>query len=302
MTNELPNVSVAPPPDAVATFDRYALALIDFLGQSRELKEWDFRPQTSDEIAKWQRAVQNTLGRVQTWREKFENAFREHETKHRQTLDSVVAARPPDRREAIKRFGQTKLLFRYFSDTVIVYTTLQNEHGFPQISSLCGLIATCGSLLLEGLVSGAPMRGAIEVGVLSHFPTGDPYGPALACAHHMESKQADYPRILVGPRLLSYLDELDADTRHDAPRQAIRRGVAACRAMLTRDAEGHTMIDYLNDPRPTISGPHPELAEIRDDAFRIIVAQRDRFERAGEVKIAGKYGRVEQYFRSRGAQ
>jgi hypothetical protein len=52
---------------------------------------------------------------------------------------------------------------------------------------------------------GWPIRGGIELGLAMDIDNDDIYGPALARAYTLESKVAQYPRIVIGEELILYL-------------------------------------------------------------------------------------------------
>ena len=56
---------------------------------------------------------------------------------------------------------------------------------------------------------GVPIRGGVEVGLGVEMFEHEYYGRVLVDAYLIESTAADYPRVLVGPRLLNYLAALE---------------------------------------------------------------------------------------------
>ena len=288
----------------MAMFGPHIVALIDFLGQSSELAKWDFIPNTVTETAVWVPAVRSTIGRVLMWREEFERRFTEYQKSLDAYEQSFSTAALPEKLKQFNEFRQTTLHHQHFSDTLIFYSPLQNEHGYWQISNVVGFLVVCGTLFLGSLTTSTPLRGAIEVGMLSRFPTGDPYGPGLAKAHYLESKVADYPRIVVGPTLLSYLDWLQNHSDRDAPAQANRVVAAQCRDHITKDADGQWIVDYLSDTFANAGGNPTGWHQMQREAFAFVTAEQARFAAGtdtGSQKLARRYTRMVDYFRSRGS-
>lgn len=286
--------------DELAMLGPHVVALVDFLGQSSELAKWDFVPTTVAETATWVPAVRNTMGRVLTWREEFDKGFAQYQKSVDAYEQDFSTAAPPEKLKQFNEFRQMELHHQHFSDTLIFYSPLQNEHGYWQVSNVVGFLAVCGTLFLGSLTTDTPLRGAIEVGMLSRFSTGDPYGPGLAKAHYLESKVADYPRIVVGPALLSYLEWLQNHPDHDAPAQANRIVAAQCRDHITRDADGQCIVDYLNDTFANAAGNPTGWHEIQAQAYVFVQAELARFRREGNDKLARRYEQLDAYFRSRG--
>lgn len=279
----------------------HVVVLIDLLGQSSELAKWDFVPNTVKETATWVPAARNTIGRVLKWREEFE---RLHSTylKSLQEFEEQLAPREPvDVRKSFDEYRQTSIHFQHFSDTLIIYSPLQNEHDYWQVSNIDGMLHTCGALMLAALHDKTVFRGAIEVGMLIRFPNGEPYGPALAKAHHLESKVAGHPRILVGPGVLSYLDWIKDRPEHDGAAEANRGAAMSCQNCITKDTDGCSIVDYLNDEFANYGNDPAIWRKIQADTFPFIVSELDRFKKENNQQLAERYERLAAYFRSRGS-
>ncbi|MGB2985147.1 MAG: hypothetical protein WBE26_04635 [Phycisphaerae bacterium] len=223
----------------------YVVTLIDFLGQKAELTKWDSLPITDSEERKFDDAIQKSFGKVLNWREEFEKNynlwFKAKEPKLR--LEDLS----PDDARMYRESSDTSLDFMHFSDTIIVYSLVSNRYGYPDVGAVLGHLYACGILMLSALNRETVFRGAIEIGMGAQFKEADIYGPVLADAHRLESKQAEYPRILVGPRLLGYLDGLASSTE-ETPSAHINRGAANwCMKLLGADTDGKCIVDYLND-------------------------------------------------------
>lgn len=285
----------------MAMFGPHVVALIDFLGQSGQLAKWDFVPSNVGEVGEWVKAVRESMGRVLTWREEFDKRFGQYQKLLDTYEQDFSAPAPPEKLKQFHEFRQTTLHHQHFSDTLIFYSPLQNEHGYWQVSNVVGFLVVCGTLFLGSLTTRTPLRGAIEVGMLSRFPTGDPYGPGLAKAHHLESKVADYPRIVVGPTLLSYLNAIERDPDQDPPARANRAVAMQCRQHLAQDTDGCWIVDYLNDTFATAGGNPTGWRKLQADAFAFVQAELARFKNERNDKLGQRYGRLLAYFRAHGS-
>jgi len=281
-------------------FGPHVVALIDFLGHAGELAKWDFVPGTVTEMAEWVPAVRNSMGRVLRWREEFEGVFYRNKAESDRYMEQASVGQPAERRRQFDEYRKTSLLAAHFSDTLIFYSPLQNEHGYWQTSNIAKMIGTCGVLMLVALATKTVFRGAIEVGMLCRFPTGDPYGPALAKAHHLEAKVADYPRIIVGPGLLSYLDTTLKNTDMGWPAKANRAVATACQRLITQDTDGCWIVDYLSDQFVFDAAIREASQQVRSKAYAFIQAELERFKKEGNDKLVKRYERLLAYFRSRG--
>jgi hypothetical protein len=292
------------PADAPADFAMigwHVVALIDFLGQSSHLAKWDFVPQSASQQTEWLNAVRASMVRVQSWRKEFEKQFSDTEEILMGHKGARYRSAPPEEQRQFDELRQHSLHHGYFSDTIVFYSPLLNEHGYLQVSNIAAFLGTCGPLLLQGLATKTVFRGAIEVGVLSRFPTGDPYGPALATAHYLESKIAQYPRIVVGSTLMSYLDAIEKSADEEASAR-VNKGVAAlCRKLITRDDDGHFIVDYLNDTFARAGDDPAGWRHVQDTAFAVATSELERFRKEGDQKLVGRYERLVAYFKTHGS-
>jgi len=282
-------------------FGPHVVALIDFLGQASALARWDFVPSGAAEVSQWSLAVRQSMGRVALWRDEFRQQFEQYHSTKRDHENLFISRVPAETGDRFNDFRQTALHHQYFSDTIIFYSPLQNEHGYWKVSNVAAFFVVCSLRFLTSLTEHTPLRGSIEVGMLSQFETGDPYGPGLAKAHQLESEVADYPRIVVGPTLLSYLDWLENNSGDDGATKANRIISSKCRDLITQDSDGRWILDYLNDTFANACDKAAEWRKTQAKAFAFVQAELDSFRDKGDKKLTERYERLAAYFVSRGS-
>lgn len=162
---------------------------------------------------------------------------------------------------------------------------------------LIKMMVACGVLLLAGLNSKRVFRGAVEVGMLTCLESGDPYGPALARAHHLENKAADYPRIVVGPGVLSYLDAVERSEGEDPSIRAIRALARTCRTFLAQDSNGCWYVDYLADAFANAGGDPASCRKLQTDALVFVRSELARFRATQNKILVERYERLAAYCR-----
>lgn len=280
-------------------FGPHAVAMIDFLGQTQQLARWDFIPNTPGQVAEWVQGARATIGRIMTWREYVKEYFTKFTSF--EIPQSWLHGLSADQRAELAKMRETAIEFAHFSDSIIVYSPLQNQYDDWQVGNLYAMIVTCGTLLAAALTAGVPLRGAIEIGMLARFPSGDPYGPGLAKAYDLESKVAQYPRIVVGPGVFAYLDANEREPGDTPQIRANRDHAADCRRCLTQDADGQWIVDYLNDHFANLGGDPAAFRHLRDQAFAFVQAERGRFRQEGNSKLGDRYDRLVSYFKAHGA-
>lgn len=280
-------------------FGLHAVAMIDFLGQTQQLARWDFIPNTPAQVAEWIQGARATIGRIMTWRQYFEKGFQKFTSFQLPTR--LLAALSPEQQAEFAKMRETAIQVAHFSDSIIVYSPLQNQHNYWQVGNLYAIIVSCGTLLAAALTAHVALRGGLDIGMLARFPSGDPYGPGLAKAYCLESNDARYPRVVVGPGVFSYLDAIEREPGDTPPVRANRDHAADCRRCLTQDSDGKWIIDYLNDHFANLGGDPVSFGRLRDMGFAFVQSERERFQRENDTKLADRYCQLERYFKTHGA-
>lgn len=105
--------------------------------------------------------------------------------------------------------GVTKVNYRYthFSDTVVISTSDKSADGAVW---LCERALELAVYLTQNKM---PFRGAIVQGELYHSHS-NVFGPAVIDAHNLETKCANYPRIIIEPELAAIFDKWGVSDRY----------------------------------------------------------------------------------------
>lgn len=156
--------------------------------------------------------------------------------------------------------------------------------------------------MLAASNKGSTVCGGVEVGMLAHFSCasdglpGGSYGPAIAKANHLERKLADYPRVVVGPTLRSYLDMTIRNADSDGLARANRAVALQCRQHLAQDTNGCWIVDYLNGTFANAGGKPEGWRGLQTDAVAFIQAELAQFTAAKDERLTAKYQRLSAYF------
>jgi hypothetical protein len=92
----------------------------------------------------------------------------------------------------------------FFSDTIIISTSLSNSRVTPEDAAWTYCIREAGKLALEILGLGLPCRGSIVMG-LCHHRRHLVVGPAIVEAYELEKRIANYPRIILNEGAMELL-------------------------------------------------------------------------------------------------
>ena len=190
-------------------------------------------------------------------------------------------------------YGEKRILFNALSDSIILTFPLNLHNGLLPLKSIYGVFSACASGMLLSLNSEFAVRGAIEIGpCIYDSASNEVYGSALSDAVKYE-KDANWPRILVGPELVKYLD----DCRNLPPGPNVNPlniGTAElCLSGLTKDEDGSYFLDYLSGVYFEHTDPK-EYKSMIDKAASFIQRQIERFR--DKPTIHQKYLKLQEYF------
>ena len=141
---------------------------------------------------------------------------------------------------------------------------------------------------------GIPLRAGIEYGIGCEFVPGELYGPVLQKAYYLESKVANYPRIVIGP---SFADLLNIDNKSKNEVGIDGSIYDKHDSWIGTDSDGHMIVDYLGRSAQQMTGSF--LQAIIYDAYDFVYSEYKRFCKQPNSKILGKYKLLKSYFESR---
>jgi hypothetical protein len=271
----------------------FVLGLLDVLNQRQALQQWRTLPDGPDGKAKLLPRLQHSLGTILSLRSLFNKyvAALGEETLTPEQLASLT----PDQRVEFNRLRDTKFGIQPFSDTVAFFSPLDHLRNIPILRDIYSVLLGSGFVQVMLLTGGVAARGAVEIGAAAALGPAEIYGPVLASAHHLESEIADYPRIVVGPELVKFLQEIE---RHPPTEPLWRMSssiASTCLQAIFIDEDGAYTVDglgvCLNQVDQT-AGIKSQLLKARDFVDR----ELSRFQREGNHKLALRYARLRKCF------
>ena len=289
-------------------FGYYIIGYFDMLGQSTKLAEME-RLSSFRHHEQAVRALNDTLGVVLEVRKLFESFF-----SYMDEQTAFSASLPKSLQDTISQHSRTRRKWRWsFSDSYVVAAPIR--HDIDKVSAsvleLRRIMHIAATAWLHMLSAGHPLRGGIEVGRGVDITDTEVYGSALDRAHCLESKVAEYPRIMVGKGCLQFLRDMaknprklpsfgDVDAKLAADIAADNAG--ECLRMLRDVGDGgHAMLDSLDRGlyRMTDIGPAANMFEkANEQAF----CQLKKAEAGKNDKLIGRYRTLLEYFNEKRPQ
>lgn len=286
------------------SYCHHLVAFLDLQGQTEKLKRIDgfLKP---DQLAFRRDCLNDTLketiGTIWAFRKSFLSFFNAY-LNHPTTI--------PIPMEIEHHFTQlrshSEIKLQSFSDSTIVWTPIQASTGLKYaqaLNSIHGILTSIGSILPLFLSREVAVRGGIDIeGGISITPGGNEiYGPALNRAYVLESKKAQYPRVLVGDGLLDFLDSIGEAPFDDQVVKSYCQAMAhRCRRWIVIDDDRMPMIHFLGAIACEIAQEALEnnkfYHEVLEPMGAFIVKSEKSFYEAGNKRLAERYSRLKSYY------
>lgn len=266
----------------------HLVAFLDVLGQSERFKKLRL-PATLEEHAEVGEVVRQTAGFVLDLRKAFDEQFRAFE-----------AGSPNMHRHTKKPLRPN---FIGISDSLITSVPLRNDGGdLVGIVTVYSALSAAAVVMLMALATKHALRGGIDVGLAVEMGPQEVYGTALARAYHLESKEAQYPRIVIGDELWRYFNA--AIAQFEKQTTPVGRSITAIAKktmeLVAMDADGKRILDYLGQTMVDNAAPGGNHRDyIVRPAYEFVLAEQSRIRATGDAKLIERYDLFRKYFESR---
>ena len=222
----------------------YCVCFLDILGQRHAMKDQGLLPviNTEEERLDFVRHVLATtirpITRLQRQASDFMGSFLAgDDSPTRQTL-------PPELRQEWDKLRGQELRVQYWSDGLVAFSNLGNQEAHVQINGAFAVLAMAGSLCFMNLGEQFrnPLRGGIDIAWGTELRPGELYGPAIARSYELESEVAQYPRVVVGPRMIEFLQVIAGLPPSDNFFRYSSTLAKQCLQMVLRDIDGQWIV------------------------------------------------------------
>ncbi len=225
----------------------YLAVFIDVLGQGQKLKSIKGLPKDNNEAELFNQLFKETIGAVQSLHTTFESFFKSYNEISPEIQTSIDNWDEPTK----KKFLQSRnnnLKYLNFSDTVVLYFSLDRKSNKAPMRSVYTALASVASSFLINLSSKIPLRGAINVGIGTELEKSGIYGPILQNLHYLESEIAKSPRIIIGDELVKMIEVFEnEETRQEDMFQLMDKAtIPSIKKLITIDEDGKTILNYLD--------------------------------------------------------
>jgi len=204
---------------------------------------------------------------------------------------------PAEHRKLWDEMHRTKMKTQHWSDGLISYVALGDPDIKCRMNGIYGLFGMAGAAMIVGLAMRQPVRGAIDGAWAMEIREGELYGPAIANAYELESVVAQWPRIVVGERVIQLLTD-HRDAKEEDIFTSMDRALAEmCLRMIGRDLDGVSILHYLGEEF-TKAITQRVLPELYQQALSYVEDELARFRKARDAKLALRYAHLRMYFKA----
>lgn len=272
----------------------YLVAFVDVLGQKNLLRNLRGLPANSEkDFDQFIRLLKETAGTVELLRKIFLSFF---ESYNKSTLDQGQFTE--EQKLLYSNFKGNELKSHMFSDFFSLSLSLRDGENRVPMSGVYSTMVSAASVMLTMLSEKKIIRGGIDVGIGLELRNGDIYGSAVSRAYEIESKIAQYPRIVIGDELSKYLDAQSKRPVNNLFDDMNKQLAQLCTQFVVIDEDGHPFLDYLGEPfKNVIAG---QLSpEIVTNAYKFVVEQWLKFRSQKNSKLALRFMLLRDYFENR---
>lgn len=270
----------------------YCISFVDLLGQRDEYKGEGLLPLSEDERQQFLNKIKKTINPIYNL-QKSSSQYWKGFLNHKGTLRDKLTVAEQKRYDEIK---EIEVKQQRWSDGLVYFVALNQERVKCPITGILYIIGVVGSLCFVGLSRKYPIRGSVDISWGVELHPDELYGAAVANAYEIESEIAQYPRIVVGERVIDCLNSFIQNPDTDIFSE-YNRGVAKkCLDMIITDFDGNYIIDYLGQSfKEKFKDKYEKLFEL---AFQYINEQLEYWYKNKNTKLLMRYNYLFSYFES----
>ncbi|MBN2164307.1 MAG: hypothetical protein JXR25_02330 [Pontiellaceae bacterium] len=272
----------------------WAVAFVDLLGQGDKMREVSRLIDSGQDDA----AVEKMKG-VYFDHRSFYEAFQGSLIANQQGRVQPTIPLPSHiSEEEYQAVFRRNLKVQVFSDAAMFYLPLVEDVENQPIFGINTLLSVLGIQMLSFLAQGRPFRCGVEVGFGLEMEDGKLIGPPVQNAYELESKRAQYPRIVVGEGLIEYLQnikQVGLQNATEVQNQASKSLARISLDWLATDIDGETILNYLGaDFLRKL--PEDKTQAIIALAHQFVDQEQARYRNEKNSLLAIRYACLETYF------
>ncbi len=271
--------------DEIYNVGNYVVAYINLIGKREQIAELKKLPKSKNEKIEYIKSiiwVRGVLSGLDTFPDDFVNGEEEIEEDNPEA--EVI--------RNIKNSISCPIRKQRLPDGLMLFVPLYDERKrVSAIEKIYNLLLLCASINLLSFVANCPIRGGIEIGIGCELYKNELYGPVIKDAYDLESKIAQYPRIVVGGKLEDYINrygDYEISTIDNSYTQK-------CTELFRKDPDRHKILHYLGKCFRRETEGKIENKYFKE-AFTFVKIKHHKYTYDGDNELAERYHRLLKYF------
>ncbi len=281
----------------------YVVTFVDLLGQKAAFEQSPKILTPDVNRASLTQTLRQTLGKVQTVHSLFKSFHRSYQNSNPPWLQELSL----EKKEEYAKLQGSPVYSQYFSDSIIFYASLVNSEGQINLRSIAEMLSAITICMRVSFAKGIFFRGGIEIGWATVEPKIGIYGNVLNEAYKLESKVAQYPRIVIGDELLKFIELNNQIEKNNAVEKFNTELARRCKLLFCEDTDGRIIIDFLGNGIQNFLSPerttgHPfqgKFHEYIKDGFEQVASEYEHFKKEKNTKLAFRYQLLMDYYLER---
>ena len=133
----------------------------------------------------------------------------------------------------------------------------------------------------------------------TEFFKGEIYGSVLRCAYLLEQHVAQYPRVVVGPQAMSFLQEIASGVGNTGVDRLNKSVAKDCLSAIAIDEDGTPFVDFLGDHVHNLLRGEQMPVELVKQGYEFVKKEHERFKQSQNHKLALRYALLRRYYEAR---
>ena len=273
----------------------YIVAFIDLLGQQEFLRNIRSLPDPKEpqDMEEIKFHLKNTYGAVTGMRKFFSDSFQAF-ARWPKDLSRLTK----EQKKEFKSLTNNPIRYQTFSDSILIFMSLKIDTARLPVRGIFGILGAAAMTFICCLALGHPIRGGIDVGLGMEITKNEIYGPVISRAYTLESRIANYPRIIVGNELIRYLEIMRDQESKDIVAGIAKKTANICLKCLAVDDDGYPFVDYLGEYYREVFGKIIDATIIKK-AYDQVLKFTKRYQNEKDSKLAFRYTLLRNYFEAR---
>lgn len=283
----------------------WMVAFLDLLGYRQVLADLDVLPMPEGEAGS-DRMVK-ALTRATRLRRRLHHSFSQFVVAERGNDAGYLDGIPPQLHAKARSLRAVHLVQSPGPDHYILAASLApTPTNFPTRAVYTALGAIASGMLIHLAIGSddphdtLPLRGGIDIAAGAVVqPENFLYSPALTRAYDLESREAKYPRTVIGDRVQDFLRSVSAMPSVDVDSALASEMAARIQGLFFVDRDGKVALDFYGPVARDLFGNTPLARTLAEKAWAYATSAERIYRAMGDPYVTEKYEWLVAYMEER---